>query len=150
MTSAFLSSAATTPHEFIITGDFNIHLDNPADTFTSQFLSLLSYFNLSQHVHFPTHDKNHILDLVIPLLTRHLLRLFLAPIGLHPTTFLYSPTVYKPNTTPPPTLHSSRRLHFIDVGFFLTDLKFSAYFEPPSAMLKTSGNVLTLLLTGPP
>jgi len=29
-------------HEFIITGDFNIHVDNPADTLTSQFLSLLS------------------------------------------------------------------------------------------------------------
>ena len=33
--SSFLSSAATTPHEFIVTGDFNIHLDNPADTLTS-------------------------------------------------------------------------------------------------------------------
>ena len=63
--SSFLSSAATTPHEFIIIGDFNIHLDNPADTLASQFLSLLSSFNLTQHVHFPTHDKNHILDLVI-------------------------------------------------------------------------------------
>ena len=63
--SSFLSSTATTPHEFIITGDFNTHLDNHADTLTSQFLSLLSSFNLSQHVHFPTHDKNQILDLVI-------------------------------------------------------------------------------------
>ena len=43
----------------------NIHLDNPADTLTSQFLSLLYVFNLSQHVNIPTHDKNHILDLVI-------------------------------------------------------------------------------------
>ena len=40
--SSFLPFAATTPHEFIITGDFNIHLDNPADTLTSQFLSLVS------------------------------------------------------------------------------------------------------------
>ena len=62
---SFLSFAAITTHEFIITSDFNIHLDNPADTLTSQFLSLLSSFNLSQHVHFPTHDKNHTLDLVI-------------------------------------------------------------------------------------
>ena len=63
--SSFLSLAATTPHEFIITGDFNIHLDNPTDTLTSQFLSVLSSFNLTQQVDFPTHDKNHILDLVI-------------------------------------------------------------------------------------
>jgi len=40
--SSFLSFAATTPHEFIITGDFNIHLDNPADTHTS--VSVTSLF----------------------------------------------------------------------------------------------------------
>jgi len=57
--SSFLSLAAT-PHEFIITGDFNIHLDNLTDTLTSQFLSVLSSFNLTHHADFPTHDKNHI------------------------------------------------------------------------------------------
>ena len=63
---SFLSIAATTPHEFIITGDFNIHLDNPTDHLTSQFRSLLSsLINLIQHVNFPTHNKRHILDLVI-------------------------------------------------------------------------------------
>jgi len=36
-----LSLAATTPHEFIITGDFSIHLDNHADHLACQFLSLL-------------------------------------------------------------------------------------------------------------
>jgi len=55
----FLCHAATTPHEFIITGDFNIHLDNLSDHTTSQFLSLLSSFNLTQHVNFPTHNQNH-------------------------------------------------------------------------------------------
>ena len=48
--SSFLSLAATTPHEYLITGDFNIHLDNASDNLTSQFLSLLSSFNLTQHV----------------------------------------------------------------------------------------------------
>ena len=45
--SSFLSLAAT-PHEIIITGDFNIHLDNLTDTLTSQFLSVLSSYNLSK------------------------------------------------------------------------------------------------------
>ena len=63
--SSFLSLAATISHEFIITGDYNIHLDNPTDALTSQFLSVLFSFNLTQHVDFPTRDKNHILDLVI-------------------------------------------------------------------------------------
>ena len=49
--AVYLLLLTATPHEFMITGDFNIHLDNPADTLTSQFLSLLSSFNLSQHVH---------------------------------------------------------------------------------------------------
>ena len=52
-------------------------------TLTSQFLSS---FNLSQHVHFPTHDKNHILDLVN--LFRHLT---CSGCFFHPTTFLSSP-----------------------------------------------------------
>ena len=50
--NSFLSVAATTPHEFVITGDFNIHLDNSSDHATSQFLSVLSSFNLTQHVNF--------------------------------------------------------------------------------------------------
>ena len=67
--NSFLSVAATTLHEFIITNDFNIHLDNLSDHTTSQFLYLLSSFNLMQHVNFPTHNQNHIL---LTLLLHHL------------------------------------------------------------------------------
>jgi len=41
--SSFLFSPATTPHEFIITGDFNIHLDNLADTHLSVSVSSLFF-----------------------------------------------------------------------------------------------------------
>ena len=41
-----------TPHEFLITGDFNIHTDNHADLHSQQFLSLLNNANLTQHVNF--------------------------------------------------------------------------------------------------
>jgi len=44
---SFLSFAASTPHEFIITGDFNIHLDNPADTLTSVSVSSNFFQSLS-------------------------------------------------------------------------------------------------------
>ena len=37
---------ATTPHESIITSEFNIHLDNPTDHFSSHFLSFLFSFNM--------------------------------------------------------------------------------------------------------
>ena len=61
----FLSSAATTPHEFIITGDFNIHLDDHLNSSTQQFTDLLSSTNLTQHVSVSTRIHNHTLDLVI-------------------------------------------------------------------------------------
>ena len=40
--SSFLSHAATTHSEFIITGDFNIHVDDLGDTQTIQFSTFLS------------------------------------------------------------------------------------------------------------
>jgi len=61
----FISLAATTPHEFLITGDFNLHLYHPHDPQVKQFLAALDSTNLTQHVSFPTHRDNHILDLVI-------------------------------------------------------------------------------------
>ena len=64
----FLSTVCTTPHNFIITGDFNIHLDNPSNSDTQGFLCLLHDFNLIQHVSFPTHiSSHHTLDLVLTL-----------------------------------------------------------------------------------
>jgi len=63
--NTFISLAATTPHEFLITGDFNLHLDHPDDSQVKQFLAALDSTNLTQHVSFPTHRDHHILDLVI-------------------------------------------------------------------------------------
>src|SRR6218665_573234 len=63
MAHYILSLAATIPNEFVLVGDFNIHVDTPSDTFPSNFLNLLSSVNLVQHVNFPTHIKNHTLDL---------------------------------------------------------------------------------------
>jgi len=45
-----------TPYEFVLIDDFNIHVDKPTDSFSSQFLSSLSAFSLIQHVSFPTLD----------------------------------------------------------------------------------------------
>jgi exonuclease III len=48
----FLSSALTTPHEYLFTGDFNIPVNNLLDPNTKQFLALLS-LNLTQHIQSP-------------------------------------------------------------------------------------------------
>jgi len=84
-----LSLAATIPHEFLITGDFNLHLDNPYDSQVKQFLSALDATNLTQHVSFPTHqDTLWILSLLLP--PRLYLLLSITRLSLHLIIFLFS------------------------------------------------------------
>jgi len=110
--SSFLSTV-TTPHEFLTNGDFNLHLDDISNKFSSQFLCLLFSFNLTQQVKFTTHNKNHILDIVITP----------SDSSLSPSlsTTLCSPSEHFSIVTklsvyctslPPLTLHSFHRLHF--------------------------------------
>lgn len=49
----------------IVTGDFNIWVDPKKRSFTDEFYFLLLINDLVQHVKVPTHEKGHILDLVI-------------------------------------------------------------------------------------
>ena len=49
----------------LITGDFNIHLDDPQDYNARKFLELLEGLGLEQHVDNPTHRDRHTLDLTI-------------------------------------------------------------------------------------
>jgi hypothetical protein len=60
-----ISNVATLPHEFIITGEFNIHVDDLSDSHAQQFMSLLSLASLTQHILFPIHPRLHTLDLLI-------------------------------------------------------------------------------------
>lgn len=49
----------------VITGDFNIHVDDVEDPDVNVFLDTLEALGLTQHVCEPTHEKGYILDLVI-------------------------------------------------------------------------------------
>jgi Endonuclease-reverse transcriptase len=60
-----VSFAATTSHEFLITGDFNLHLEDNQNSHTNQLLSVLDSSNLVQLVTFPTYRDGHTLDLSI-------------------------------------------------------------------------------------
>jgi len=60
-----ISSVSTSPHKFLFTGDFNIHIDDLADSKATQFLSLLDHAHWTQHVLYPTHRHSQTLDLVI-------------------------------------------------------------------------------------
>ena len=49
----------------ILTGDFNLHIDDPLDSAAQEFLNILNYMDFTQHVTQPTHNRGHTLDLVI-------------------------------------------------------------------------------------
>ena len=62
----------------VIVGDFNVHCD---DTLKSEPLrTLLESYNLTQHVHSPTHQTGHILDLVVSQTDDN----FITSITVHP------------------------------------------------------------------
>mgnify|MGYP003547058831 FL=1 len=61
--TSLLEHFISSPSELIITGDFNIHFDNPHAS--TKFSDILSSFDLHQHVSFPTNDHGHSIDLVI-------------------------------------------------------------------------------------
>ena len=60
-----MSVISTDFNHFILTGDFNIHIDNMTDGNAKEFSSVLDMFGLWQHVTEPTHLRGHTLDLVI-------------------------------------------------------------------------------------
>ena len=51
--------------KILFVGDFNIHTDNHQDTDTVNFLDTINGFNLQNLVTFPTHVKQHHLDLIL-------------------------------------------------------------------------------------
>ncbi len=50
---------------FAIAGDFNIHIDNAEIKTTKEIVTALNTFDVIQHVHGPTHNRGHTLDLLI-------------------------------------------------------------------------------------
>ena len=50
---------------FAITGDFNIHIENAESNMAKEIITVLNTFDLTQHVHGPTHNRGHTLDLII-------------------------------------------------------------------------------------
>ena len=61
----YLESLLLCKEQLLITGDFNIHADDPQDSDARKFLEPLVGLGLEQHVDKPTHRDRHILDLTI-------------------------------------------------------------------------------------
>ena len=63
--SSLLEVLQSRSYRLLLTGDFNLHVDNPENATASTFLDLLSSADLKNFVNVPTHKNNHTLDLII-------------------------------------------------------------------------------------
>ena len=61
----YLSYLTQVPGKLLITGDFNIHLEDQSHPDTIRFMSILSQFKLKQHIEESTHICGGILDLAL-------------------------------------------------------------------------------------
>ena len=61
----FLETTLTTHNNIVVSGDFNLHIDDIGNPDAQVFLDLMTVFGLQNHVHFKTHTGGHILDLIL-------------------------------------------------------------------------------------
>ena len=61
----YLEPIILSPEPLVITGDTNIHVDDPDDPDGIKFLDFLDPYGLTQHVNTPNHRLGHTLDLII-------------------------------------------------------------------------------------
>jgi len=149
--TSLLSITATLPHDFLITGDFNIHVDDPSDSFASEFLMLLSSTNLIQHVDFPTHDHLHTLDHVITSSLSNLSPDISSSFDTISDHYpIFTRLNIQPTPRPDPVSHSYRRISSINIETFMQDLSFSDLIQnPPSSLddlLSLYNTTLSMLL----
>ena len=96
------------PSDIILTGDFNIHMNNTSNNYANQFKDLLSAHGLIQHITTPTHRYGHCLDLMI---TRENTLPLISNITIHPGLSDHYGIITDMNLTKPkmPTISVSTR-----------------------------------------
>ncbi len=112
----------STLHDFLLVGDFNMHVENVDRPETQQFKELLDSFNLHQHVTESTHRSGHTLDLLISRRggsTLKSCRVEDHMISDHMSVFC---ELNLPRSAPPKKLIKYRKTKSIDLELFEEDL----------------------------
>ena len=61
----YLETLILSTEPLVITGDFNVHVDDSTNPDATRLLDLLDSMSLCQHVTQPTHELGHTIDLII-------------------------------------------------------------------------------------
>ena len=121
------------PSELIISGDFNIHADSDLST-PHKFSGILDNFHLTQHIHFPTHDDGHTLDLLITrsssTVVTHLSQHESYQSNHKSFTFKFFPHIRPPTER---TTIQYRSYKTIDVDNFKSDILTSPLYTNPAS-----------------
>ena len=117
--SSLLEPILLCKEPLIITGDFNIHVDIPSESL--QFSELLRSLSLIQHVNQPTHEKGHILDLIISRSADNIILSDPSPVPLFSDHFSISCSLSlsKPSLSSQEVTYRSKS---INLPIFLADL----------------------------
>ena len=134
--AVYLESIILSSEALCLTGDFNVHVDDPNDSSARCFRELLESMPLTQHVNVLTHDQGHTLDLVI---TRNSDSFICgAPFTDFPISD-HLPVVCSLRVAKPPSSVSSvpvRKPRAIDPAAFKRDINDSDLFHHPSDNLE--------------
>ena len=144
--SSYLSHAATTPHELIITGVFIIYVDDLIDTHTTQMFDLLASCNLTQHVKIHTHRHGHTLDLIISLANTTLSPIinssYIVTSDHYP---IFTNINVRPSPLPPLTTFACRNINAIHYSKFINDLHSSPLITNSLSTFQTYSTYFTRL-----
>ena len=113
----------------LITGDFNIHVDDVRDSDAIRFLDLLDSMGLEQHVDKPTHISGHTLDLMITRCSDTLIGTKPRPDYLFSDHFTVTCDLILGRPAPSVKKVFYRRIKGIDTGKFKDDILRSDLFE---------------------
>jgi exonuclease III len=133
----YISSLSTSTGKLLVLGDFNIHVDRKESAEAKKFADMLYSLNLEQHISMPTHERGHILDLV---LTRPS-DLPLSDLEIHPAMMSdHLPITFRVSVCRPAAVKKTihfRKLKDIDVNAFQQDLLASPLITLPASDVET-------------
>ena len=127
--SEYLESILLTTAPLVITGDFNIHVDNIDDQDAVRFCELLESVNLELHVNQPTHVHGHTLDLIITRKSEVIIKSTPVPVYLFSDHFslLCDLDLNKPQLSVKNI--ALRKINEVDIQMFIHDICVSDLFN---------------------
>jgi len=117
-------------------GDFNLHLDDPEDTYATSFLTLLETFDLKQHITKPTHISGNILDPIITKSISSISSSGVSEFGFsdHSATHCQIPTTAI-FSSPSRIKKTIRKISAINIDNFSSDILESSLYTNPTSTL---------------